>query len=106
MVDRSFARILCLASLLCVASVTTALAEEGCVPLSAITKSLAEGKYREAPVVHAIASGGAMLIVYAAADGATWTLVGIRPERPEIGCLLGSGTSWQPTAAILPGKPS
>ena len=81
-------------------------AEATCVPLSALTKSLAEGRFHESPVARANVESGVMLIVYAAADGATWTLVGVRAGRPEIGCLLGAGTDWQPVTPPPPGKAS
>ena len=107
MVARSLTSIAAVATLICVASVTVARAEGvACAPLASIAKALAEGKYHEAPIVHAIASSGAMLIVFAAADGATWTLVGIRPDRPEMGCPLGSGTDWQAAKPAPPGRPS
>lgn len=106
MVEHSMRRIFALASVLAVTSVTTALADDGCGPLADITHQLAAGKYHEAPIAHAIASSGALLIVFAAPDGATWTLVGVRPDRPEIGCLLAAGKDWITTAATLPGRPS
>lgn len=79
-------------------------AEVACAPLAGITAALAS-KWHEQPIAHAVAEAGVMLIVYAAPDGATWTLVGVRAMSPTIGCLLGSGTDWQVLAQVQPGKP-
>lgn len=79
-------------------------AEVPCAPLASIAKALAQ-TYHEAPIAHAIADTGVMLIVFGAANGATWTLVGVRPNHPDVGCWLGAGTDWTSKAPV-PGKPS
>lgn len=107
MVVRKFApSALILASAIIVLSITAARAEVACAPLSEITAQLARGKYRESPIAHAIADSGVVLIVFAADDGATWTLIGVRAERPDLGCFLGSGTSWDAKSPASPGKRS
>lgn len=106
MVDRQFAlSAAILASALFVMPVTPARSEVACIPLASITKSLSEGKYHEVPIAHGIAESGVEVIVFAAAGGETWTLIGVRSSSPEIGCLLASGTDWVTTAKTLSGKP-
>lgn len=83
-----------------------ARAQETCAPLAVITRALANGKYHEHPIAHGLATSGSMVIIYAAPDGATWTVIGVRPGEAEMGCVIGTGTDWQVTATILPGKPS
>lgn len=91
-----------LAALVWLGGCIPARAEVACVPLAALTISLAE-KWHEAPVAHAIDDSGVMLIVFAAPGGATWTLVGVQPSSPAKGCVIGSGADWR--TAPLPDKP-
>lgn len=94
-----------LAVLLAVAPLPALADEVPCGPLVAVTKTLAEGQYHEAPVARALAEH-VMIIVFAAPDGATWTMVGVRAERPEIGCMMAAGTNWQAVKPPPPGNPS
>ena len=76
-----------LASLLLVNGATPGRAEAVlCSPLAAITKALAEGQLHEMPVARAIGTSGVMLIVFAAPSGATWTMIGVKPDHPDLGC--------------------
>lgn len=84
---------------------TEAAAQEACAPLAAITAALA-AKYHEKPIAQGVAESGALLIIYAAPDGKTWTMIGVRPGQADFGCALAVGKDWQVTATILPGKPS
>ena len=95
-----------LAATLMVVSAPAVATEAVCAPLAALTKALAEGRYHEAPIARASAESDVMLIVFASAGGETWTMVGVRAGRPEIGCMLGAGTDWQAGKPPPAGKPS
>ena len=108
MVDRHFAlSAVALASALAVIAITPARSDEVvCNPLALITKQLAQSTYHEAPIAKAIGASGVMLIVYAAADGATWTMIGVKSDHPDIGCWLATGTDWTTQKPPPPGRPS
>lgn len=63
-----------------------------CLPLTDYTKQLA-AKYHEAPVARAI-QGGMPIVVFASADGKTYTIVAI-VKSGRTACTLAAGTDWQ-----------
>ena len=71
-----------------------ALADEGCAPYTVIEKALADSKYHEHPVAHALTAGGALVVIFAGDKGRTWTVVAVRPAD-QMACLRGAGTDWQ-----------
>ena len=63
-----------------------------CLKRADVMERLA-ANFREAPVAMGIADGGNLLEVFAANDGATWTVVLTLPNG--MSCLLMSGESWE-----------
>lgn len=63
-----------------------------CVKRSDLVKHLA-GKYQEAPTAIGLADNGALIEVFAAADGSTWTVLVTMPNG--ISCMVATGQQWQ-----------
>ena len=58
-------------------------------------------RYAEAPVGMGLARNGGMVELFAAGDGATWTMVVTTPDGRS--CLVAEGESWQDVAPLVPG---
>jgi hypothetical protein len=75
---------------------TPALAQEQqptCAPIDQIEANLA-AEYQETRVQQGVVGEGrAMLLIFAAPDGATWTAVMLRHDG--IGCMAAAGSDWQ-----------
>ena len=70
-----------------------AWAEQKCAPYDQVEATLA-AEFRETRVQQGIVGDGqAMLVIYAAPDGATWTAVMVRPDG--LACMAAAGTDWQ-----------
>lgn len=70
-----------------------------CAPTEAMVKVLADD-YGEAPIGFGL-SGPGMFVLFAASDGATWTLT---VNRGAALCVLAAGTQWQSSPATAPKK--
>jgi hypothetical protein len=73
-----------------------ALAQEqqpACAPIDQIAAKLA-AEYSETRVQQGVVGEGqAMLLIFAAPDGATWTAVMLRHDG--VGCMAAAGSDWQ-----------
>lgn len=54
---------------------------------------LLDGRYSEKPVAAGLEAGGRLFEVFAAPDGATWTMVITTPEGAS--CVVAVGKDWQ-----------
>jgi hypothetical protein len=67
--------------------------EQACAAIGDIEAKLA-AEYRETRVQQGVVGEGrAMLVIFAAPDGATWTAVMVRPDG--VGCMAAAGSDWQ-----------
>jgi hypothetical protein len=81
-----------IAAALCLLS-APAWAEPACAPIDQIEAKLA-AEYHETRVQQGVVGEGkAMLLIFAAPNGATWTAVMLRHDG--IGCMAAAGTDWQ-----------
>jgi hypothetical protein len=76
---------------------TPALAQDAgqpaCAPIDQIAAKLA-AEYHETRVQQGVVGEGqAMLLIFAAPDGATWTAVMLRHDG--VGCMAAAGSDWQ-----------
>lgn len=62
-----------------------------CVPFDQFDTFLSE-VHHERPVMRALTHNGAMVMIYAAQDGETWTAVAVGPDGRT--CLLASGSAF------------
>ncbi len=88
------------------AACLTAASQPGwaeCLPLHEFARQLA-AKYHEAPVARAI-QGGMPIVIFASANGQTFTVVGIT-ESGRTACTLAAGTGWQAVDRPIPGSES
>jgi len=76
-------------------------AQAQCTSYGAQAQHLADA-FGETVVAVGTLAGGAILEVFAAADGSTWTLV-LRPDADRA-CLVGAGTDWMPMQGF-PARP-
>jgi hypothetical protein len=64
-----------------------------CAPIDQIEAKLA-AEYQETRVQQGVVGEGrAMLVIFAAPDGATWTAVMLRHDG--VGCMAAAGSDWQ-----------
>lgn len=71
----------------------SAVAQEKCAPFDQVQAMLA-AEYQETVVAQAImGQGEAMLVLFAAKDGRTWTAVVVKHDG--LGCMAAGGTDWQ-----------
>ena len=77
-----------------VAALGTAPTAHGadCSRRSEIMALLAD-KYQEAPIGSGVTNSGALIEVYARADGGTWSIVVTYPNGQS--CLLAAGEGWR-----------
>jgi len=81
---------------------TTARAQAVCTERSKIVASLGK-TYQEAPVsVGLTTGGGAVIEVFAAEDGSTFTLIITRPNG--ISCIMAAGEAWVNIPFVLKKK--
>jgi len=80
-----------------------AAAETVCARMEQIAAGLAQG-YGEAPVSRGLMPSGQLLVVFAAPDGATFTLIIV--SAAGVGCVGASGTGWQSIVPAPKGEPS
>ena len=78
-------------------------AEATGTPRDVVVKILGE-RYAEAPVAYGLASNGGLIEVFAAADGATWTIVLTMPNGMSV--VVGSGEAWTRRPPVAIGRPS
>jgi len=76
---------------LALAGCRPAAAAPPCIPRADAIAMLAE-RFGEAPIAIGAATG-ALIEVLVSADGATWTILIIRPDGTA--CMAASGTDWQ-----------
>lgn len=74
-----------------------------CLPAAAGDRLLTQ-RYGEVPVGRGVA-GGRLVLLYAARDGATFTVVLVDPAAGAM-CALAEGEGWEAVAPPPPGEPS
>ncbi len=62
-----------------------------CGPRETVATALEQG-FGEERVSHGVLDSGALLELWAARDGATWTLLAVRPDG--VACVVATGNSW------------
>lgn len=72
-----------------------------CMSFPAAVEALAS-QYRENPIAVGLVNQGAAVVLFSAADGATWTIV-VRRASGET-CFLATGTNWLPAEPQATGK--
>lgn len=71
-----------------------------CAPLDRVVEGLANG-WQEAPVGRGMQGGELIVMVFAAPEGETWTIIGVGPDGTA--CLLASGAAWETLPRPAPG---
>jgi len=89
---RRFADIAGLAAGLACAFAGPASGQSACLDHDKLTQML-DGKYSEKPVALGLEASGRLFEVFAADDGATWTMVVTTPEGAS--CVIAVGEEWQ-----------
>lgn len=89
-----------LAILVELTAVAHAQAPAACTTRARMIEQLAS-RYAEAPVAVGLASGGGLVEVFAAADGATWTVIVTNPRGQS--CIVAAGESWQDRRQVAQG---
>ncbi len=69
-----------------------AAAQDRCAERRTVVAFLADA-YGEAPVGRGVANNGGPIEVFAAADGATWTILITMPDGAA--CMVAAGHSWE-----------
>ena len=75
-------------------------ASASCVSYPTLVEQLAT-KWQEAPVHRGLAANGQMVVIFADAEGDTWTAVVLAPDGTA--CLVASGTGWETLVAAPAG---
>jgi hypothetical protein len=75
-----------------VAIAFAASAQTACLSHDKLAQML-DGRYSEKPVAAGLEAGGRLFEVFAAKDGATWTMVLTTPEGAS--CVVAVGENWQ-----------
>jgi len=81
-----------LAAGLAMTAASAASAQTACLPHEKLAEML-DGRYSEKPVAAGLEVGGRLFEVFAAPDGATWTMVLTTPEGAS--CVVAVGEEWQ-----------
>lgn len=68
-----------------------AAAQQLCGARNAILQSLARN-YQESPAAMGVSNGGAVIEVFTARNGKTWTILLTRPDGKS--CIVAAGESW------------
>lgn len=71
---------------------SAASAQAACLSHDKLVQMLS-GKYSENPVAEGLEAGGRLFQVFAADDGATWTMVVTTPDGAS--CVVAVGEEWQ-----------
>lgn len=74
-----------------------------CQPRGDVIKYLA-GQYGEVPTALGVVNTGALLEVFTAKDGLTWSVVVTSPDG-EISCLVAAGEGWRRLEEVKRGEP-
>jgi hypothetical protein len=77
-----------------------AQAQSVCLPHAEVVKRL-EAQFGEVPVAVGLGRDGRLVEVFAAADGATWTLAVVLPNG--MSCVVADGEHWQPIPKLVNG---
>ncbi len=77
-----------------------ASAQAMCTTHAEVAKDL-ESRYSESPAAIGLASNGGVIELFAASDGATWTLVLTMPDGNS--CAMAMGQGWENLPAIALG---
>lgn len=72
-----------------------AMAQDQCGPYDQLVATLSS-EYDEVVIVRAFTTNGAILEIFAAPAGKTWTILAISPDEPNWACLAAAGADWQP----------
>ena len=81
-----------LAAGIAIATSTAAAAQTACLTHDKLV-DLLHGRYSEQPIAAGLESNGRLLEVFAAPDGATWTMVVTTPDGSS--CVVAVGEEWQ-----------
>jgi hypothetical protein len=79
------------AALVFAATTATNAQSPPCGPREALATALEQG-FGEQRLSHGVLDSGALLELWAAQDGSTWTLLTVRPDG--IACVVATGNSW------------
>ena len=74
------------------AATTVASAQSACLPHGKLV-DLLDGRYSEQRVAVGLESNGRLFEIFAADDGATWTMVVTTPDGAS--CVVAAGLEWQ-----------
>ena len=69
-------------------------AQSSCLPYDEALERFG-AKYGEAPIARGVDGRGNLAMVFASADGSTWTIFVVHPAR-SMACVVGAGTDWEP----------
>jgi len=89
---RRIASVAGLAAALAIAIASSASAQPACLGHDKLVQML-DGRYSERPVAFGLEASGRLFEVFAAEDGATWTMVITTPEGAS--CVVAVGEEWQ-----------
>lgn len=81
-----------LSAVFVIAAATAAPAQTACLSHDKLVEML-NGRYSEKPVAAGLEVGGRLFEVFAADDGATWTMVVTTPQGSS--CVVAVGEEWQ-----------
>jgi hypothetical protein len=81
-----------LSAVAALATASTASAQTACLAHDKLVDML-DGRYSERPVAAGLDVGGRLFEVFAAKDGATWTMVVTTPQGAS--CVVAVGEEWQ-----------
>jgi hypothetical protein len=70
-----------------------AAAQAACAPYDAVVKQLATN-HQEQAVALGLMPNGALIQVFTAQHGETWTIVRVRPDGAMPTCVMAAGTDW------------
>ena len=74
-----------------------------CKPRAEVLQFLAT-QYEESVISAGVVNTGALLEIYAAHDGLTWSVVVTTPDG-KMSCLVAAGEGWRQLEAIKQGEP-
>lgn len=86
------AAVMGLSAVAAMATVSAASAQTACLAHEKLVEML-DGRYSEKPVAAGLDVGGRLFEVFAAKDGATWTMVVTTPQGAS--CVVAVGEEWQ-----------
>ena len=71
----------------------TSHAQSACIPYDSALERFGE-TYGEAPIARGVDGRGNLAMVFASADGSTWTIFVVYPAG-NMACVVGAGTDWE-----------